>query len=581
MQRAAVLIGVKQTGNLPKLEAVSSSVKAMAGWANSQGIEDKYVRTLVDDNEPVTVQQIKKAVSDLVGLTTIDQLILYFSGHGFNIESEYWLLSDAPSDTDAAVNVDGSVRLARYCGIPHVVFVSDCCRSAAEGLQAMQVRGSNVFPNDPASGAGNSVDILYSCARGKPSLEITDPAASAADAARNYSALYSEVLLEYLRGEHEEALTHIVNSGHSVGLLQLGALADALKIEVPKRLKEKRGVDPKITQIPDDLISRKTAEALISQVPWVASRAQTIVKPVSRSRPVTPFTVSSRFITELLAGDLGKWKSLLTRKLGSNIEPFQASVALQADTFGPQHFETQCGIKIRGARIERTVQLGIGAELLGSDGQLVRLSGVPQGGSLLLLVLEDGSGAVIPAIPEFIASLTFKEGQLLDVSYEPSDNSWRATEFQARASELRSLRATISASAAYGAFQLNDKDALSLARKMQYAKGIDPSLALYAAYAYDNQQRRDLINEMLGYMQSDLGLSFFDIALLSGRPHSARSLPPFPMLSQGWALLSAYGAQLPSSLNGIDLLRVPSLWTLFSSEGVHRIEQAILSEEIR
>ncbi len=581
MQRAVVLIGVKQTGNLPRLQAVSSSVAAMARWANSQGIEERFIRTLVDDNEPVTVQQIKKAIFDLVSLTTIDQLILYFSGHGCNIESEKWLLSDAPTDTDAAVNVEGSVRLARYCGIPHVVFVSDCCRSAAEGLQAVQVRGSDVFPNDPASGAGNPVDILYSCARGKPSVETTDPAVAAADAARNYSALYSEVLLEYLRGEHAEALKRMENSSQIMGLLQLGALADALKIEVPRRLKAKRGVDPKITQIPDDFISRKTADALISRVPWVASRAHIPMVAVSRSKPVTPFSVSSRLIATSLAGDFGKWSDLLTRNLGSDVELLQGSVAIQAETFGPQHFETQCGIKIRGARVERTVQRGIGADLLGSEGQLVRVSGVPQGGSLLLLVLENGSGALIPSIPEFIAALTFKDGQLLDVSYEPSDNSWRAAEYQARASELRTLRATISASAAYGAFRLNDEDALSLAIKMQYANGVDPSLALYAAYAYDDLQQRDLISEMHGYMQADLGLSFFDIALLSGRPRLGRSLPPYPMLSQGWALLSAYGAQLPSALDGISRLRLPSLWTLFNPEGVYKVEQAILSEEIR
>jgi hypothetical protein len=82
-------------------------------------------------------------------------------------------------------------------------------------------------------------------------------------------------------------------------------------------------------------------------------------------------------------------------------------------------------------------------------------------------------------------------------------------------------------------------------------------------------------------MQADLGLSFFDIALLSGRPRLGRSLPPYPMLSQGWALLSAYGAQLPSALDGISRLRLPSLWTLFNPEGVYKVEQAILSEEIR
>jgi hypothetical protein len=589
MQRAAVLIGVKKTGNLPKLEAVSASVAAMAKWARDQGLGEKFVRVLTDDNGSVTAQQIKDEIKALVALTTIDQLIVYFSGHGFNVESEFWLLSDAPTDTDAAVNVDGSVRLARYCGIPHVLLVSDCCRSPAEGLQAMQVRGSNIFPNDPASGIGNPVDLLYSCARGKPSLEIADPAAANLEAARTYSALYSEVMLEYLRGEHENALERAVEDAKTVGLLRLGSLADALKAEVPNRLKAKlkasvqgnREVNLRLSQLPDDAISRKTADALISRVFLTAARSQAPVKPVSRAAPITPFTVSSKLFAESLVGDLGKWNDLLSRNLGKEVSVLQRSVVSQAAPFGPQHFETQCGVKIRGGRVVRTVQSGIGAELLGNEGNIVRLNGVPRGGSLVLLVFENGLGAVVPAIPEFIAALTLEDGQLVDVSYEPSDNSWRSNEYQARASDLRSLRSTISASAAFGVFRLDEDGGLALARKMQYAKGIDPSLALYAAYAYDSLQRRDLINEMRGYLESDLDLTFFDISLLSGGPAPAHALPPFPMLSQGWPLLSAYRAELPNSLKGIEVLRVPSLWTLFNPAGVVKIERAILSGEIR
>ncbi len=589
MQRAAVLIGVKKTGSLPQLEAVSASIEAMSEWARGQGMSEKFVRVVTDDNGPVTAQRIKNEIKELVALTTIDQLIVYFSGHGFNVESEFWLLSDAPTDTDAAVNVDGSVRLARYCGIPHVLFVSDCCRSAAEGLQAMQVRGSNIFPNDPASGIGNPVDLLYSCARGKPSLEIVDPVVANIEAAKSYSALYSEVLLEYLRGKHQDALALAVEDARTVGILRLGKLADELKTAVPHRLKAKlqaslqgnREIDLKLSQLPDDAVSRKTADSLISRVSLTAARSQATVKPVSRVAPMSPFTVSSKLVANSLSGDLGKWNDLLNRSLGKESSVLQRSVVSQAVSFGPQHFETQCGFKIRGGRVLRTVQFGIGAELLGNEGSIVRLNGVPRGGSLVLLVFENGFGAAVPAIPEYIAALTLDNGQLVDVSYEPSDNSWRSNEYRERSSELRSLRSTISASAAFGVFRLDEDGGLALARRMQYAKGIDPSLALYAAYAYDSLQRRDLIDEMRRYLMGDLDLLFFDISLLSGRPAPARVLPPFPMLSQGWSLLSAYRAELPNSLRGIEVLRVPSLWTLFNPAGVTKIERTILSGELR
>ena len=61
--------------------------------------------------------------------------------------NEYWLLSGAPDDPQEAVKVASSVALARYCGIPHVVLVSDACRTAAESIQAQNVEGSSIFPN--------------------------------------------------------------------------------------------------------------------------------------------------------------------------------------------------------------------------------------------------------------------------------------------------------------------------------------------------------------------------------------------------------------------------------------------------
>jgi hypothetical protein len=151
----------------------------------------------------------------------------------------------------------------------------------------------------------------------------------------------------------------------------------------------------------------------------------------------------------------------------------------------------------------------------------------------VLLVLENGCGVAVPALPDFIAALSFEGGQLVDVSYEPSENTWRWGEYAHAVNELRSLRATIAASAALGVFRLNEEGGLALARRMQYAKGVDPSLALYAAYVYDSLQRRDLIDEMRSYMEGDLGLVFFDVALLSRAPIMGRFVPPFPMLSRG------------------------------------------------
>ena len=139
MQRAVILIGVRKTGKLQPLQAVSSGVQAMKSWAEAQGIGANDIITITDDSGPVTARVIKHAVRKITDRGTCEQLIVYFAGHGVNIRyGEYWLLSGAPDDTQEAVNVEGSVVLARQCGIPHVVFISDACRTAAEGVLAQR-----------------------------------------------------------------------------------------------------------------------------------------------------------------------------------------------------------------------------------------------------------------------------------------------------------------------------------------------------------------------------------------------------------------------------------------------------------
>lgn len=102
---------------------------------------------IIDSEGPVEPGRIRDAVDSFVNApVSYEQLLVYFAGHGVNLRySEYWLLSKAPKDTQAAVNVLGSATLARYCGIGHVVFISDACRTAADSVRAQFVTGSKSF----------------------------------------------------------------------------------------------------------------------------------------------------------------------------------------------------------------------------------------------------------------------------------------------------------------------------------------------------------------------------------------------------------------------------------------------------
>jgi hypothetical protein len=159
----------------------------------------------------------------------------------------------------------------------------------------------------------------------------------------------------------------------------------------------------------------------------------------------------------------------------------------------------------------------------------------------VLLRFEGNVGTVVPAIPGFLAGLTFEGGELVDVAYEPSANSPQWGLYKDQADELRALRAVAASSSDHGRFRLDPEDALEVAQRMQYAKWVDPAFAVYAAYAYNDLQAIDRIQEMSGYLRRDFGLTLFDLALLSraliNKPVDPKDgiVPFVPLLSQGWA----------------------------------------------
>ena len=196
-------------------------------------------------------------------------------------------------------------------------------------------------------------------------------------------------------------------------------------------------------------------------------------------------------------------------------------------------------------------------------------------------MFEGGQGIALPAIPEFLTAVTVESGEVVDVIYEPSEGTRRWMDFVHRAREVRALRAVAASSSREGTFALEGEDALEVARRLQYAKTVDPALAIYAAYTYAEHGRRDLIRKMHAYMRDDLGEAFFDVALLA-RERSGGDYAPgdgllgfAPLLAQGWALLPASRMTLPPSLHDLAAHVLPSsLWTMYDAGGVDRIRNA-------
>jgi len=606
MKRAAVLIGVHKAHTLPELQAVWNGVHAMESWALSQGLAPELVRTITDETEKVTPQRIKDAIKEFVERGDLDQLIIYFSGHGVNLKyGEYWLLSDAVEDADAAVNVKGSEERARYSVIPHVVFLSDACRTAPQGIQAQGIEGSIIFPNKPVPGPEKSVDQFYATLLGEPALEIADPK----EAAEKFQAVYTEALLEALRGLHAELVDWQSQAGP--GFIRPRPLKKYLARDLPIRVYQAtHGSDPR-SQQPDARITSDD-DAWLSEI---HAPVTTVHAPQTLGQPATAgarehgeltqdqIAIPERALRALIAdGSLPMEAALpvateagITRPTRGELdvfsevnERFARNVRDNAEPFGPLSFETGCGFKIRGAEVDACQANGAQFEIF-DGGQLIRANLTDHHTVSALLTFKNGHAALLPAIQDFLATLTFDGEHLIDVAYEPSEYSGRWAEYQDRLTEIRNLRAVIASSSRLGTFHLDDPEAETLARRMQVAKGIDPSLALYAAHAYRDQGNRSRIQQMINYMSGDLGIGLFDIMLLGGRlddrfdPLERNQIFPFlPMFSQSWALMPAYEVALPPGLDTIPRHVLPdSLWTLFDAGGARLISQVIQRGGVR
>ncbi|MBW0255907.1 caspase family protein, partial [Cellulomonas sp. PS-H5] len=285
MARALVLVGVARTGGrFPELPAVPGAVAAVRAWAAEQGVPDDLVLAFTDDDgTPVTASAVLAGVRGLVDRGDVDQLVVYFSGHGINTgNAEFWLLTGAPEDGSQAVNVSLTSWFAERLPVRHVVLVSDACRTAASTVQELSVQGVAVVPNLPPSGPAAAVDVFYACALGDPAYEVKDPAASGAA----YQALFTSALVGALRGDHPALVTPGPGAlaggggaagapggagagpGAGFGLVQPWPLKRALPGLVAERLTAVHApLD--LAQTPDARLSSDPLEAWLSRIePW-------------------------------------------------------------------------------------------------------------------------------------------------------------------------------------------------------------------------------------------------------------------------------------------------------------------------
>jgi hypothetical protein len=127
------------------------------------------------------------------------------------------------------------------------------------------------------------------------------------------------------------------------------------------------------------------------------------------------------------------------------------------------------------------------------------------------------------------------------------------------------------------------RKASEFADRIRVAKGLDPTLGIYAAYAYSDADILQQVQSVWEFMRADLGIDLFDVAMLAGRlgREAREQVYPFcPMLSQGWNLLRVRNVKLAPVVQQASENIRPSLWTTFGKEGIDILSEGLVQGQI-
>jgi Caspase domain len=568
--RAAVVIGVNRAGNLPRLSAAASGANRVATWLEGEGFEVK--RFTDDGGKKVRGSDIGDVVIDLVRRGTLSQLVIYFSGHGFLLgNGEHWLLSSAPDNPNEAINLSGSIDLARDSAIKNVVFISDTCRSTADSLSATRVEGIKLFPNsDIESNIHTYVDRFFSTRPGKAAFEVKVDVS-----VPQFQGIFTSSFLSAF----ESPMDTMVDTIGEVSYVPTRKLESFLESDVERRAQEK---SIRLNQRPDSIIE-SDGTAYIGRA----------VKIIS-SQPTPQRQVSIRDLvnSELQSAGSGLFSpvrimsSAEVQKITAETG-FDKARDLVRQTQTTRSFETQAGFIVFGAPVgavasSRNLEVEIFRPDSISEPGLVRVR--LRNGDIGSVAISFGKGnaTILAAVYGFVGSVLVEEDKVANVSYLPAVNGERWSDYTQVRDQLDRLRTAVATAAQYGEFRVDggpevrEKSAEQLADRIRVLKGIDPTLGLYAAYAYFDVGLRQKVRSVRDFMRADLGADLFDVALLARVNIADRRIVPFcPMLTQGWNLLDSQKTIRVPEANELRSHLRPALWTTFDGDGFGIVQQVL------
>lgn len=566
--RAGLFIGVNRAHDMPPLQAAGTGARDMRGWALRQGVPERNTRLITDDEgQKVGVDQVQTAIEELLAGPGLDQLVVYFAGHGVvACRTEHWLLSDAPHRAQQAINVAGSVELARACGVGHVVLISDACRSASDDLRLGRVYGQDLFPNDSSDTPATPVDQLFACAPGRAALELRVPDL----AAGSYQAVYTTVLLEALGGRFADLLQDSGDPADLHHYVEPRALNDFLAKEIPRRILD-LDVPYRDTQRPDAIIT--SSNQWIARIPLGPDDERRRGGSIQAGPSRRMREQAAGLVRTARTGDVRQLRREMSLIEDRSDDPQSAplrrltrQVRQTLPAFGPDGLPTGCGIKVRGARMRDWFVPGMSVTQV--DDQVLRIDPGDERFASAVLEFADGTGTVVPVFAGGLTTLTVVGGELVDVGVE------RAT---GASTALRATRVVAAAAAGHSRLDLDAALTDELLGRPRGGFLGDPVLAAYlATMLHERQEDPRRIDDLQRDLCTRFGAGIFDVGMLGSGP-GARVVPCTPLLTRNWALLRARRIDLHPALDGLAATLLDSTLSMYQPAGVDRLRQAIAS----
>jgi hypothetical protein len=261
---------------------------------------------------------------------------------------------------------------------------------------------------------------------------------------------------------------------------------------------------------------------------------------------------------------------------------YQQAIGIAASRGRPS-FETACGFTIHAPVADVRVGNDLSINHWEEDGVThVRVHNAwDRPGSSLLVQFQDGSGSVFAVKQEYIGNVQLEDGRVINVNYTPSASSHLfQKEYEPDHERIDQRRAFVATATRHGVFRIDESKAEEVAQYLRMMKSVDPTLGIYAAYAYQEAGKLRELRSVLMYMSRDPMPVPFDVVLLA-RPDSIPPFAPFcPMLTQGWALLELF-PPISESIQDMRSMLKPGLWTTFTPEGVEVVRSRLEKGELK